>query len=76
MSDTKQRFLKVAKDALALEPDTALEGKDFYLDLQLTQQDWEELMRAVEEEFGIEVSDEEAEKANTVEKWVMLLEPE
>ena len=64
--DIKEKVVKVVVDQLGVkEEDVKLEAR-FVEDLGADSLDTVELVMALEEDFGIEISDEDAEKAKTV----------
>jgi acyl carrier protein len=69
MSDNKEVFDKVKKiiiDHLGVEEDKIVETASFVDDLGADSLDQVELVMAFEEEFGIEIPDDAAEKIDTV----------
>jgi acyl carrier protein len=69
MSDNKEVFDKVKKiiiDHLGVEEDKIVESAAFVDDLGADSLDQVELVMAFEEEFGIEIPDDAAEKIDTV----------
>ena len=69
MSDNKEVFDKVKKiiiDHLGVEEDKIVESAAFVDDLGAYSLDQVELVMAFEEEFGIEIPDDAAEKIDTV----------
>ncbi len=69
MSDNKEVFDKVKKiiiDHLGVEEDKIVESLAFVDDLGADSLDQVELVMAFEEEFGIEIPDDLAEKIDTV----------
>ncbi|MFT4718715.1 MAG: acyl carrier protein [Rickettsiales bacterium] len=69
MSDNKEIFDKVKKiiiDHLGVEEDKIVETAVFVDDLGADSLDQVELVMAFEEEFGIEIPDDAAEKIDTV----------
>lgn len=69
MSDNKEVFDKVKKiiiDHLGVEEDKIVEAANFVDDLGADSLDQVELVMAFEEEFGIEIPDDAAEKIDTV----------
>jgi acyl carrier protein len=69
MSDNKEVFDKVKKiiiDHLGVEEDKIVETAAFVDDLGADSLDQVELVMAFEEEFGIEIPDDAAEKIDTV----------
>ncbi|MDA7705443.1 acyl carrier protein [Rickettsiales bacterium] len=69
MSDNKEVFDKVKKiiiDHLGVEEDKIVDSAAFVDDLGADSLDQVELVMAFEEEFGIEIPDDAAEKIDTV----------
>lgn len=70
MSDVAERVKKIVVEHLGVEEDKVTEGASFIDDLGADSLDTVELVMAFEEEFGLEISDEEAQKLDTVAKVV------
>jgi acyl carrier protein len=66
MSDTADRVKKIVVEHLGVEEDKVSEGASFIDDLGADSLDTVELVMAFEEEFGIEIPDDAAEKIATV----------
>ena len=66
MSDTTDRVKKIVVEHLGVEEDKVSEGASFIDDLGADSLDTVELVMAFEEEFGIEIPDDAAEKIVTV----------
>ena len=66
MSDTTDRVKKIVVEHLGVEEDKVSEGASFIDDLGADSLDTVELVMAFEEEFGIEIPDEDAENITTV----------
>ena len=66
MSDTADRVQKIVVEHLGVEADKVTEDASFIDDLGADSLDTVELVMAFEEEFGIEIPDEDAEKLQTV----------
>ena len=62
-----ERFKKCAIEVLAVEGDKITKEASFADDLDADSLDLVELVMALEEEFDIEISDEDAEKIQTVQ---------
>lgn len=66
MSDIAERVKKIVVEHLGLEEDKVVESASFIDDLGADSLDTVELVMAFEEEFGIEIPDDAAEKILTV----------
>ena len=66
MSDTTDRVKKIVVEHLGVEEDKVSGGASFIDDLGADSLDTVELVMAFEEEFGIEIPDDAAEKIATV----------
>ena len=66
MSDVADRVKKIVVEHLGVEEDKVVENASFIDDLGADSLDTVELVMAFEEEFEIEVPDEEAEKLQAV----------
>lgn len=66
MSDVAERVKKIIVEHLGVEDVKVVEGASFIDDLGADSLDTVELVMAFEEEFGIEIPDEAAEKILTV----------
>ncbi len=66
MSDIVDRVKKIVIENLGIEGDKVTEGASFIDDLGADSLDTVELVMAFEEEFGIEIPDDAAEKILTV----------
>lgn len=62
----EERVKKIIADQLSVEESKIVPEASFINDLGADSLDTVELIMALEEEFGIEISDEEAEKIQTV----------
>ena len=74
MSNVLERVKKVIVDQLSVEESQVVETASFTTDLGADSLDTVELVMAFEEEFGIEIPDEEAEKIQTVKDAVDYIE--
>ena len=66
MSETADRVKKIVVEHLGVEPDKVTEDASFIDDLGADSLDIVELVMAMEEEFEVEIPDEEAENIKTV----------
>ena len=66
MADTLERVRTIVVDQLGVESDTVKAESHFQNDLGADSLDTVELVMAFEEEFDMEIPDEEAEKIATV----------
>jgi acyl carrier protein len=66
MSDTADRVKKIVVEHLGVEEDKVTPEASFIDDLGADSLDIVELVMAFEEEFGVEIPDDAAEKINTV----------
>jgi acyl carrier protein len=66
MSDTADRVKKIVVEHLGVEADKVTEDASFIDDLGADSLDIVELVMAFEEEFGVEIPDDAAEKIATV----------
>ena len=66
MSDIKERVTKIVIEHLGVEAEKVVEAAHFIDDLGADSLDTVELVMAFEEEFGVEIPDEEAEKISTL----------
>jgi len=67
MAEFEARVKKIIVEQLGVDPDEVVNTASFVNDLGADSLDTVELVMAFEEEFGIEIPDEEAEKIQTVE---------
>ena len=63
----EEKVKNIIADQLSVEESTVKPEASFINDLGADSLDTVELIMALEEEFGIEISDEEAEKIQTVQ---------
>ena len=66
MSDTADRVQKIVVEHLGVEGDKVTQEASFIDDLGADSLDIVELVMAFEEEFGVEIPDDAAEKIGTV----------
>ncbi|RIK47261.1 MAG: acyl carrier protein [Chloroflexi bacterium] len=62
MSAVLERVQAIVSEQLGVEPEKVVPEAEFVADLNADSLDLVELIMTLEEEFGIEISDEEAEK--------------
>ena len=74
MSDIGERVKKIVVEHLGVEPDKVVEGASFIDDLGADSLDIVELVMAFEEEFGVEIPDDAAEKISTVKDAIDYIE--
>ncbi|ADP67327.1 acyl carrier protein [Buchnera aphidicola] len=68
MKNIEERIKKIIFEKLDIKQEKIFNNASFIDDLGADSLDTVELIMALEEEFDIEISDEEAEKINTVQK--------
>jgi len=68
MATVEERVKKIIAEQLGVEEDEVTPESSFVEDLGADSLDTVELVMALEEEFGIEIPDEDAEKILTVGK--------
>ena len=66
MADVDARVKEIIVEQLGVDPSEVVIGASFVNDLGADSLDTVELVMAFEEEFGLEIPDEEAEKIQTV----------
>jgi acyl carrier protein len=74
MSDLVDRIRAIISDQLMVEPEEVTDESSFVEDLGADSLDTVELIMEFEDEFGIEISDEDAEKISTVGEAIAYLE--
>jgi len=66
MASTDERVVAIIEKELGVNPEQITDEAAFIEDLGADSLDTTELIMAFEEEFGLEISDEDAEKLTTV----------
>ena len=66
-SNIEERVKKIIVDMLGVKPEDVVPEASFVDDVGADSLDTVELVMALEEEFGTDIPDEEAEKINTVQ---------
>ncbi len=74
MSDKAERVKKIVVEHLGVDADKVTENTSFIDDLGADSLDTVELVMAFEEEFGVEIPDDAAEKILTVGDAVKFIE--
>ena len=74
MSDTLERVRKIVIEHLDADPEKVTEKASFIDDLGADSLDIVELVMAFEEEFGVEIPDDAAEKISTVKDAIDYIE--
>jgi acyl carrier protein len=74
MSDIAERVKKIVVEHLSVDESKVTESASFIDDLGADSLDTVELVMAFEEEFGIEIPDEDAEKITRVREAVEYIE--
>ncbi|MBN2644745.1 MAG: acyl carrier protein [Desulfuromonadaceae bacterium] len=74
MASIEERVQKIVAEQLGVEEDQVTLEASFMDDLGADSLDTVELVMALEEEFDIEISDEDAEKIQTVQDAVSYVE--
>ena len=74
MSETAERVKKIVVEHLGVEQEKVTEEASFIDDLGADSLDIVELVMAFEEEFGVEIPDDAAEKITTVKDAIDYLE--
>jgi acyl carrier protein len=67
-ADTYQRLKKIIVDQLGVDESEVVPSANFVEDLNADSLDLVELIMSLEEEFGLQISDEDAEKITTVQE--------
>ena len=74
MADIAERVKEIVVDHLGVEKDKVSESASFIDDLGADSLDTVELVMAFEEEFGIEIPDDAAEKIQTVKDAIAFIQ--
>jgi len=74
MSTIEERVKKVVAEQLGVKEDEIANKSSFINDLGADSLDIVELVMALEEEFGTEIPDEEAEKITTIQEAIDYIE--
>lgn len=74
MATTLERIREIIVDLLGVEPEKVTPAARFREDLEADSLDLVELIMAFEEEFGGEISDEDAQKITTVGEAIAYVE--
>jgi acyl carrier protein len=74
MSDTLERVKRIIVDRLGVDPSQVTPEASIKEDLDADSLDVMDLVLELEDEFGLEISDEEAEKISTVGDVVQYIE--
>ncbi len=74
MSETAERVKKIVVEHLGVEAEKVTEEASFIDDLGADSLDIVELVMAFEEEFGVEIPDDAAEKISTVKDAIDYIE--
>ena len=68
MSNGEERVKKIIVEQLGVKEEEVVDSASFVGDLGADSLDTVELVMALEEEFGVEIPDEDAEKIRTVQE--------
>ncbi len=66
MATVYERLQSIVAEQLGVEPDQVVREAEFVQDLNADSLDMVELVMSLEEEFGVEISDDEVENIRTV----------
>jgi len=73
MSDIPEKVKNIVVEHLGVEADKVVDGASFIDDLGADSLDTVELVMAFEEEFGVEIPDDAAEKITTVKDAIQFI---
>ena len=68
MASVQERLTKIISDQLGVDESEVVPGASFVEDLNADSLDLVELIMSLEEEFKLQISDEDAEKITTVQE--------
>lgn len=68
MSDVEKRVKRAISEMIGVDESTLSNEKKFVEDLGADSLDWVQIIMELEDEFEIEISDEDAEKISTVQQ--------
>ena len=74
MADVPQKVKSIIAEQLGVKPEEVTDSASFVDDLGADSLDTVELVMALEEEFGIEIPDEDAEKMTNVGEAIRYIE--
>tara|TARA_Y100001951_G_scaffold96941_1_gene96210 strand:- start:48 stop:320 length:273 start_codon:yes stop_codon:yes gene_type:complete len=74
VSNTAERFRKLVAEHVGLEIERVVDDASLVDDLGCDSLDIVEIVMASEEEFGVCISDDEADKANTVREAINIID--
>ncbi|WP_298814450.1 acyl carrier protein [Chloroflexus sp.] len=74
LAEMEERLRKIIVEQLGVDEAQVVPGASFTKDLNADSLDLVELIMSIEEEFGVEIPDEEAEKIQTVADALKYLE--
>ena len=74
MSDVREKVKQVIVDQLSVNPEELTDDASFIEDLGADSLDIVELVMELEEQFGVDIPDEEAEKISTVGEAIKYIE--
>lgn len=66
MATVYERLQSIVAEQLGVEPDQVVREAEFVQDLNADSLDMVELVMSLEEEFGVEISDDDVENLRTV----------